>query len=125
MTEWTDEALDQYAKRALLDALRHEWDEAGQRDSFTPSKAYQASMRELAANPEAWYRRKTEAPWRRYARRLSLLAALAAIVFVAVQYLPAAGGKAAAQMPPVGVLPAMLLVLAAAVVFFAVNRKKK
>lgn len=120
----TDEALDRYAKNVLLDALRLEWDDTGQEDVFTPSKRHQNEMRELAANPEAWYKKKTEPPWRRYARRLSTLAAIAAICAAAIWFLPD-GGEAAAQAPG-GSLPAVLLTLAAcAVVAFIAGRKRR
>lgn len=108
----TDEALDQYARRLLLDVLRTEWDGTGQDRTFVPSKRYQNEMRELVANPEAWYRKKAEPPWRKYARRLSALAALAAVCALAVWYLPGGVGRSAARSLPSGVPAAVLLALA-------------
>ena len=124
MTEWTDEALEQYAKSVLLDALRLEYDDTGQDGAFTPSRKHQNEMRELAANPEAWYRKKTEPPWRKYARRLSTLAALAAIVCAAVWYLPN-GGEAAAQAPPGSLSTVLLAAAAVAAVAAVIERKHK
>ena len=112
----TDEALDQYTRQVLLDALRVEWDDTGQSDAFTPSKKYQSEMRELVANPEAWYKKKTEPPWRRYVRRLSALAAVVAVCVAAVWFLPN-GGEAAAHAPfAIGGIWGVALAVAALVI---------
>ena len=120
----TEEALEQYARQVLLDALRLEWDDTGQGGAFAPSRKYQNEMRELVANPEAWYRKKTEPPWRRYVRQLSALAAIVAVCVIAVRFLPN-GGEAAAQALG-GPLPAVLLALAAlAAAALVISRKQK
>ena len=120
----TDEALDQYPSRVLLDALRMEWDDTGQDDAFTPSRKYQNEMRELAANPAAWYKKKTEPPWPRYVRQFSTLAAIVAVCIVAVWLLPD-GGEAAAQAPA-GSLPVALLALAAiGAIALLVDKKRR
>ena len=121
----TDEALDKYARRVLLDALRAEWDDAGQGDTFAPSRKYQNDMRVLVAKPALWYKKKIEPPWRHYARRLSALAALIVVCVVAVWYLPNTSEAAAqASAAPLPTIITTLVIVGAVTLLIGKKRRK-
>lgn len=117
----TDEALDELTRQVMIDALRTEWENTGQDDTFAPSKKYWDETRELLADPNKWYKKKTEPVWRRYVRQLSAFAAIVAVCIAAVWLLPD-GGEAAAQAPiALGGIWGVLL----AVVSWIIYRKSK
>ena len=121
----TDEALDQYAKSVLLDALRLEWDDTGQEGAFAPSKRHQNEMRELVADPEAWYQKRTAPPWRRYARRLTAIAAMIAVCVLAVWFLPEGGGAAARSPGALGGIWVVLLAIVSWVIYKKVKNNNR
>lgn len=126
MADWTDEALEQYTRCVLLDALRADWpDGAESGEAFEPSKRHQNEMREMVANPVSWERKKAEPLRRRLARRAAAVAAIAAVVFAAIRFLPEGEAPAVAQVPggtPL-ILAALLVVLTAFLIWL--YRKKK
>ncbi|BAL00337.1 hypothetical protein OBV_31380 [Oscillibacter valericigenes Sjm18-20] len=78
----TDEELDGFLHRVLLDALQLEW--SGFLEKAPPvetSKHYRHQMRKMVANPLAWYRKKTRPIWKKAFRAVAAFLMICSVAF--------------------------------------------
>lgn len=78
----TDEELDGFLHRALLDALQLEWsDFLENAPPVETSKHYRHQMRKMVANPLAWYRKKTRPIWKKAFRAVAAILIICSVAF--------------------------------------------
>ena len=78
----TDEELDGFVHRVLLDALQLEW--SGFLENAPPvemSKHYRHQMRKMVADPLAWYRKKTRPIWKKAFRAVAAFLMICSVAF--------------------------------------------
>lgn len=78
----TDEELDGFLHRVLLDALKLEW--SGFLENAPPvemSKHYRNQMRKMVADPLAWYRKKTRPIWKKAFRAVAAFLMICSVAF--------------------------------------------
>lgn len=78
----TDEELDGFLHRVLLDALQLEW--SGWLENAPPvetSKHYRHQMRKMVADPLAWYRKKTRPIWKKAFRAVAAFLMICSLAF--------------------------------------------